>query len=1328
MFEMLEARQLLAAHIVGNSTVYSSIQAAVDAAAPNSVITVDPGTYTEQVTVYKTLTLRGAQAGVDARSNGRLSDGGAGETIVTGTSGSAGVSNSFRITANDVTLDGFIVQGETSKSDTQGAGIVIDPQIAGTHILNNLIQNNVSGLFLANYSSSDPALIQHNVFRNNNNPGANGGRGIYTNGEISGGNLTNVVIDSNAFLGNRGSSGTTGLEAAMAFEAGTAGKQFNITITNNVLDGNGKAVLFFHTAGITISGNYVTNTLDQYSGTLRFEGDNQNVSITNNTLYDNTGPAVAIDCKGVPGDNSGFVINSNNIYGNSLAYGSHIGVAIDGSVYDGVPDVRFNYWGSASGPGGDGPGTGDGVYGIGHVVPGGQWSVSKGGNELFSPFATAPVGSLTAPYMGLASGDGAIIEAENFDHGGEGAAYHDSTSGNAGGKYRPRESVDLQSTSDSGGGYNVYSTTAGEWLGYTVSLAQGGTYDLDFRVANGQSTGGTFHVEIDGADVTGPMTVISTGSYSTWQTMTKTGVSLTAGAHQLRLVFDSNGSGGQVGNFNWFKLTNTSAVQVPAAPTGLIATAPNQTTVNLVWNDNANNETGYVVERKTGANGTWAVIASLPQDSTSYPDTTVAAASSYVYRVHATGAGGDSANSNEASVQTPGLPAVTYLSDLAWTSSTNGWGPVERDMSVGGQGAGDGSTLTLNGVTYAKGLGTNSISDIVYNLAGQYGNFQADIGVDDHQTSNGTVNFQVFADGVMVYDSGVMTPTSATQSISLDMTGVQQLRLHVGDAGDGNAYDWGDWANARLLLTAPAPTLPAAPSALSAAAVSASQIKLTWIDNASNETGFVIERSPDGTTGWTSIASIGSNVTSYSDTGLSATTQYFYRIYAVNALGSSDPSNVASATTQAVSSTTYLSDLVWTSSTNGWGPVERDMSVGGQGAGDGGVLTLNGVTYAKGLGTNSISDIVYNLAGQYGTFQSDIGVDDHQTVNGTVDFQVFADGKLIFDSGIMTPASATQSISVDVTGVQQLQLHVGDGGDGNAYDWGDWAGARLLAGNGPVTPTAPLAPDQLTAAGSSTSQIDLTWHDNSSDESGFVIQRSPDGSTGWTTVNTTAANATGYSDTALTAGTQYFYRVYAINSVGTSAGSNIASATTLTAPAPTLPDGWANTDIGTVGLAGSATFNAGVYTLSGAGAGIGGRTDSLNFTSESASGDCSVIVRVLQPASGSAGIMIRDALSAGGREVSLMLNANGSVTFASRSSTGGRTNSTNASRITGPQWLKLVRSGSTVRGYRSTDGARWTLIGSGSLSSGNVYVGLAVTSKTTLSISTATIDNVTAVV
>ncbi len=67
--ELLEQRQLLAAHIVGNASVFSTIQAAVDAATPGATITVDPGTYSEMVWIGKSLTLCGAQAGVDARSN-----------------------------------------------------------------------------------------------------------------------------------------------------------------------------------------------------------------------------------------------------------------------------------------------------------------------------------------------------------------------------------------------------------------------------------------------------------------------------------------------------------------------------------------------------------------------------------------------------------------------------------------------------------------------------------------------------------------------------------------------------------------------------------------------------------------------------------------------------------------------------------------------------------------------------------------------------------------------------------------------------------------------------------------------------------------------------------------------------------------------------------------------------------------------------------------------------------------------------------------------------------------------------------------------------------
>src|SRR5689334_10914458 len=103
--EELENRLLLAAHIIGSSTRYATIQAAVNAAAPKAIITVDAGTYSERVTVNKSLTIQGAQAGVDARSNGRA---GAAESIVSTANGS------FYITANDVTIDGFTIQGETN--------------------------------------------------------------------------------------------------------------------------------------------------------------------------------------------------------------------------------------------------------------------------------------------------------------------------------------------------------------------------------------------------------------------------------------------------------------------------------------------------------------------------------------------------------------------------------------------------------------------------------------------------------------------------------------------------------------------------------------------------------------------------------------------------------------------------------------------------------------------------------------------------------------------------------------------------------------------------------------------------------------------------------------------------------------------------------------------------------------------------------------------------------------------------------------------------------------------------------------------------------------
>src|SRR6185295_18383753 len=127
---------------------------------------------------------------------------------------------------------------------------------------------------------------------------------------------------------------------------------------------------------------------------------------------------------------------------------------------------------------------------------------------------------------------------------GEGVAYHDTTSGNSLGGYRQTD-VDLEASTD--GGYDVAKVRAGEWLNYTVSVAAAGTYTVTFRVAS-QGPGGTFHVAFNGTNVTGMMTVPDTGGWQVWRSLTKT-VTLAAGVQVVRVVMDSVGATGGVGNF-----------------------------------------------------------------------------------------------------------------------------------------------------------------------------------------------------------------------------------------------------------------------------------------------------------------------------------------------------------------------------------------------------------------------------------------------------------------------------------------------------------------------------------------------------------------------------------------------------------------------------------------------------------------------------------------------------------------------------------------------------------------------------------------------------------
>jgi len=165
-----------------------------------------------------------------------------------------------------------------------------------------------------------------------------------------------------------------------------------------------------------------------------------------------------------------------------------------------------------------------------------------------------------SPYGGTPLPLPATIAAANFDNGGEGIAYHDTTPGNAGGAYRSTD-VDLQASSE--GGYNLGWIGAGEWANYTVSVAAAGSYVAAIRVAS-PTGGGSLHIGFNGpSNVWKTVSVPATGGWQTWTTITVP-VTLGAGTQQMTLLFDTAG-------FNVSRVTVSAAVSGPP-PAGLTST------------------------------------------------------------------------------------------------------------------------------------------------------------------------------------------------------------------------------------------------------------------------------------------------------------------------------------------------------------------------------------------------------------------------------------------------------------------------------------------------------------------------------------------------------------------------------------------------------------------------------------------------------------------------------------------------------------------------------------------------------------------------------------
>lgn len=341
----------------------------------------------------------------------------------------------------------------------------------------------------------------------------------------------------------------------------------------------------------------------------------------------------------------------------------------------------------------------------------------------------------------------------------------------------------------------------------------------------------------------------------------------------------------------------------PTAPASLGATAASSSQINLVWSDTSDNESGFRIERKLGAGGTYTEIATVGPNVTSYSDTGLTASTTYYYQVRAYNATGNSTYSNEAS---------------ATTSATT---PPANGTGLRGQYY-DNSNLTTLRLTR---------TDATVNFSWGSGSPAGNIGADTFSVRwTGQVQarfsqlyrfYTTSDDGVRLWVNGVQLVNNWTNHSSTENSGTINLVAnqkydivmeYYENTGSAVArLSWSSPSQAKQIIPQsqlyPAVTVPSAPSNLTANAVSTSQINLAWTDSANNETGFRIERSLNGSS-FTEITTVGANVSSFNNTGLAASTNYFYRVRATNSGGNSAYSNTASATTQTATSTLYQAE------------------------------------------------------------------------------------------------------------------------------------------------------------------------------------------------------------------------------------------------------------------------------------------------------------------------------------------------------------------------------------------------------------------------------------
>ena len=471
-------------------------------------------------------------------------------------------------------------------------------------------------------------------------------------------------------------------------------------------------------------------------------------------------------------------------------------------------------------------------------------------------------------------------------------------------------------------------------------------------------------------------------------------------------------------------VTLTVSTAPPGTPSNLVATVLSQSRVDLSWTDNATSETRFRVERKSGGGGTWSVLRdSLPANTTSFSDTGLTAGNQYHYRVQACAGSLCSAYSGEAvaNVETP--PSAPSNLTVAAVSA---------------------STVSL---TWIDNSGNESRFRV------------------ERAVNGGT--------WVTVSDS-LSANTSAFDDNTVSAVTSYSYRVQACNAGGCSAFS----AEAYVTTPPPPTVAPNVPTSLVASSTQFDQAMLSWTDASDDESKFQLARRRGGVTNYSVVVdSIPANATTYTDTGLVASTQYDYAVRACNSAGCSNYSAPSSVTTAALPAVSLApSAVTFTGVQGGANPAGETVAVtnGGEstlsdlstsisyGPGATGWLTA-GLSATTAPATLTLSAAVGSLTP--GTYSATVHVAAAQASNSPQDVAV------TFTVSQPPPAISLSPASVSFSAVQGTgnpssgSVSVTNGGGGSltglslgpvSYQAGEstgWLSATLVGGSAPASVT-----------------------------------------------------------------------------------------------------------------------------------------------------------------------------------------------------------------------------------------------------------------------------------